>query len=524
MRTLAAPLRSAVKSHPLSIVGALALFLLLLMSPSSLFPYSFLTHEEILDLAWADSIQPLLLKHFPKLTPAQLREAHAYAYGGCVIQDLGYYPFGKPILSNLFHYVRTGDFIIALFRESRDANDIAFSIGALSHYLGDTIGHPEAINLAVAKSFPELAQKYGPNVNYAEGPHQHIRAEFAFDINAITKHRIAPERYLNRIGFAIPIPLLSRAFYDTYGLDLAKILGRSNPKLLGYRYSARTLLPRVAYAETLLNRKHMPPDIPSPALDQLNRQIATLAAANHWAADRRTAGIGTHILAGLIFIIPKVGPLSDLSLRGPTPSAEQDYVNSLVSTVNAFRQILTRAAASGALPNLDLDTGARVYPGTYSLEDYTYADLLHRVTRDPESPIPFGIKRDLAAYFADPAKAKYIQRDPKRLAQVQADLAILQTISTKAAYPDSALLPEPEADKPPGAKSPVPAPAGSSTGSAPISSSDSKKSTPNESTDSTGSGRTQPRDSRNATPSAPAPTQPLVPVPASRPAPPKPQT
>jgi hypothetical protein len=259
-------------------VSSILLLVLLLVSAPPAGAYAVLTHEEIIDLAWADSIQPLLLKRFPNLTPAQLREAHAYAYGGCVIQDLGYYPFGKQIFSDLLHYVRTGDFIRALFRDSKDANDVAFAIGALSHYLGDTIGHPNAVNLAVGKSFPELAAKYGPNVNYAEGPHQHVRAEFAFDINDIDKHRLAPKRYLDRIGFAVPVPLLTRAFYDTYGLDLAKVLHSSNPKLRGYRYSVRSLLPRVAYAEVLLHRKHLPPDAPSPALDQLTQEVAALAA------------------------------------------------------------------------------------------------------------------------------------------------------------------------------------------------------------------------------------------------------
>ena len=78
---------------------------LLLTSARPLGAYSVLTHEEIIDLTWADSIQPLLVKRFPNLTPAQLTEAHAYAYGGCVIQDLGYYPFGKLLFSDLLHYV-----------------------------------------------------------------------------------------------------------------------------------------------------------------------------------------------------------------------------------------------------------------------------------------------------------------------------------------------------------------------------------------------------------------------------------
>jgi hypothetical protein len=272
-------------------------------------------------------------------------------------------------------------------------------------------------------------------------------------VNDIGKHRLAPERYLNRIGFAVPVPLLTRAFYDTYGLDLAKILGHSNPKLRGYRFSVRSLVPRVAYAEDMLYRKRMPPDVPSPDLDAFNHEIAVLSAANHW--DRyhhRGPRIGTHLLAGFIFIIPKVGVLSDLSLRPPSPSAEQDYVSSLMHTVSVMRTTLNNATRADGLPNLDLDTGKDVAPGTYSLEDYTYVDLLHRMTRDPSQPVPFGIKQDLIAYFADLDKVKYIREDRERLAQVKEDLPVLQNISTRAAYPDTAFLPQPDEDKPPEAK------------------------------------------------------------------------
>jgi len=425
---------------------SIPLLLVLLAACQPTRAYSVLTHEAIIDLTWADSIQPLLLKRFPTLTPAQLQEAHAYAYGGCVIQDLGYYPFGKPLFSELLHYVRTGDFIRALFRNSKNANDVAFAIGALSHYLGDTIGHPDAVNLAVGKEFPALAAKYGPNVNYAEGEHQHVRAEFAFDIDDIANHRLAPERYLNHIGFAVPVPLLTRAFYDTYGLDLGKVLGTHRPTLKGYRYSVRTLLPRVAYAETLLYRKHLPADTPSAALDQLNQEVAAVAAANNWKSYRGHAGIGTHLLAGLIFVLPKVGALSDLSLRGPTPAAEQDYVNSLVKTADSLRTLLGQATTSGVIPNKDLDTGDGIHPGNYLLCDLTFADLLHEIARNPATPVPFGIKRDLLAFFADPDQAVYLKRKPAEFARVEAELTILQTISTKAAYPETAFLPEPAAD------------------------------------------------------------------------------
>jgi len=88
--------------------------------------YSPLTHEQLIDLTWQDSIVLLLLSRYPALTPADLEKARAYAYGGCVIQDIGYYPFGDASFSNLTHYVRSGDFVVSLFRNARDANELAF--------------------------------------------------------------------------------------------------------------------------------------------------------------------------------------------------------------------------------------------------------------------------------------------------------------------------------------------------------------------------------------------------------------
>ena len=94
---------------------------------------------------WTDEIRPLLLKRYPGLSEEQITEAHAYTYGGAVIQDLGYYPFGSREFSDLVHYVRSGDFVLELLLESQDVDEYAFALGALSHYAPDIAGHP-AVN------------------------------------------------------------------------------------------------------------------------------------------------------------------------------------------------------------------------------------------------------------------------------------------------------------------------------------------------------------------------------------------
>ena len=174
--------------------------------------YSLFTHEQLIDLAWNASIRPLLSARFPRATAADLERAHSFAYGGCVIQDLGYYPFGKSFFSDLTHYVRSGDFVDSLLRNASTPEEYAFALGALSHYLGDTIGHHDAINPATGLAFPKLTKSFGPSVTYNENRHAHVRTEFGFDINQLSKHHLAPGAYLRHIGLRVSRPLLEKAF------------------------------------------------------------------------------------------------------------------------------------------------------------------------------------------------------------------------------------------------------------------------------------------------------------------------
>jgi hypothetical protein len=441
--------------------------------------YSLLTHEQLIDLTWQDSIVPLLLSRYPNLTPAELEQARAYAYGGCVIQDIGYYPFGDATFSNLTHYVRSGDFVVNLFRNAKNANELAFAVGALSHYIGDSIGHSEATNLAVPVEFPKLLAEYGPEVSYAEGRRQHVQTEFAFDINEIAHHRLAPVHYLRHVGLEVPVKQLSLAFYQTYGLseDFGGKRGlRVNVK--AYRFAVRAFIPRIAYAVTILHRNHEPADPNTPEALELEQEVARVARENDWQAYRRKAGIGTYTLAGLLFILPKVGPLKMVAVKGPTAATEAEYKHSVVLSAAELRSTLARftlpsaphptsaqtavpiahaqAAQSQAppqdapsahlrpktdgprqqrdprhpLPNRDLDTGRVVKPGGYSLTDSTFADLLHMLTRQPAVPIPPGIKEEIQAYYANQDAPITTKKDPQQWAQVQADLVTLEKMPT----------------------------------------------------------------------------------------------
>lgn len=440
-----------------SAISAAIVFILTLLCSRPGDAYSLLTHEQLIDLTWQDSIVPLLMSRYPNLTSADLDRARAYAYGGCVIQDIGYYPFGDRSFSDLTHYVRSGDFVVSLFRNAHDANELAFAIGALSHYIGDSIGHAEATNLAVPIEFPKLRAKYGNSVSYAEGKHAHVQTEFAFDINEIAHHRVAPLRYLRHIGFRVSMRQLEQAFYQTYGLT-QNFGVRRRINVRDYRFAARTFIPRIAYAVTLLHRSHEPPDPATPEVIELEKESAAVAKINHWDSYRRKAGIETHLLAVLLFILPKVGPLALVNVKGPTPQTEADYAHSVAVSITSMRRILVHFTPEQArykgplpplaslthpytsvprrrdpnhpLPNRDLDTGKVVQPGGYPLTDATYADLLHKLVQDPKQAIPPGIKEDIQQYYSNLSLPITTKRDTDRWKQVLADLNVLAGMTT----------------------------------------------------------------------------------------------
>ena len=409
---------------------ALTLLLLLLITTQGT-PYSVQTHEEIIDLAWKNSILPVILKHFPNLTDAQINEAHAYAYGGSAIQDFGYYPFGNAFFSDLTHYVRSGDFVISLLRNAQTPDDLAFAIGSLSHYIGDNIGHSYAINHAVPIEFPKLAQRYGPIVNYAEGPHQHVQTEFAFDINQLSKERFAPSRYLKHVGLEVPRPLLRTAFYETYGLNLPDIIGTKETSIRVYRFAVRSFLPNIARAQTILHKNSFPQDTPSDDLTQLQTELLQIATEDNWQQYRHKPGFGSHLYAGFIYIVPKVGVLKMLDIRGPNVQTEDLYIHSINRSLKALRLVMANYdRIDHYISNRDLDTGVVVKPGGYPLTDKTYAKLLAELTRNPTRPIPIQLKHDIQGYYADPLAPITTKKDPKQWAAVQANLKTLDTMKT----------------------------------------------------------------------------------------------
>src|SRR6478672_10253717 len=293
----------------------------MLLCTSASFAYSVLTHEEIVDLVWADELSPLLLKRFPGLTEEQLKVAHGYAYGGAVIQDLGYYPFGSVEFSDLVHYVRSGDFVRELLLQSQDANEYAFALGALSHYASDIAGHP-AVNQAVAIEYPKLRAKFGKSVRYAQDKTAHLKTEFGFDMVQVAKNRYASQQYHDFIGFQVSKSLLERVFPVVYGVELKDVLTHEDLAVGSYRYSVSRLIPQMTQVALQTHKKDLIRETPNFAKRKFLYRLSRSDYEKEWGKDYVKPGVGTRILSTLLRYVPKAGPFKGLAFNNPTSKTE----------------------------------------------------------------------------------------------------------------------------------------------------------------------------------------------------------
>jgi Zinc dependent phospholipase C len=399
-----------------------AMTALALAAPHSALGYGVYSHSELIDLVWGDSIRPLLIQRYPGISEAELTRAHSYAYGGCTIQDLGYYPFANDFFSDLTHYVRSGDFVAALIRDASNADELAFAIGALSHYLGDVYGHSEAVNLSVGQTFPRLARRYGKVISFEQAQIAHGRVEMGFDMAQIGLHRFAPRAYRRDIGFRVAQDLLDRAFHETYGLTVRNVLGPEHRAIDSYRWSVRRLLPKFMQVQVLNNRKRFPQEKDDDVRREYLENVAQADYASLPGSAYREPRFSTRALALVVRIVPKVGKLKILSLRAPSPETGDLYFYSVNTTVERLRELTGRLRENPSedleLPNVDLDTGMRTQPGAYRLTDNTYARLLNEITTRPGIKIPRGLRDDILLFYSDPSAPISTKNDRRAWARV----------------------------------------------------------------------------------------------------------
>jgi Zinc dependent phospholipase C len=390
-----------VRGWRLLTMRATALLCILLLCSSGAFAYSVLTHEEIVDLLWTREIRPLLLTRYPGLSEDQIREAHAYAYGGAVIQDLGYYPFGSKEFSNLVHYVRSGDFVQELLLESRDADEYAFGLGALSHYAADIAGH-QAVNQAVAIEYPKLRAKYGKSVRYAQDTTAHLKTEFGFDTLQVAKNRYASQQYHEFIGFQVSKPLLERVFPVVYGVELKDVLAHEDLAVGSYRFAISRLIPEMTQVALQTHKKDLMREKPDFAKKEFLYRLSRTGYEKEWGKDYKKPGIGTRVLSTLLRFAPKIGPFKGLAFKSPTPQTEDLYIKSINTTVDQYRAFLEEVrAGSLVLPNCDLDSGNVTKAAEYSLADHTYAQLLNRLSGQHFAQTSPALRANILDFYAD---------------------------------------------------------------------------------------------------------------------------
>jgi len=417
--------RNAFSVRVFAVVGALALSL---GWASDAAAYAVLAHEAIVDSAWGTSLRPLLLQRFPEATPEQLKEAHACAYGGAIIQDMGYYPHGSFFFSDLTHYVRSGDFVLALLRDAKDLNGYAFALGALAHYAADNDGHPLGTNRSVPLLYPALKKKYGDSVTYEENPLAHVKTEFGFDVLEVAQGRYAPDDYHNFIGFEVATPLLEQAFQETYGLNLKSVLTNENKVLGSYRYDVSRLLPEATRVAWSLKESEIEKDQPGITRKKFLYNLSRASYQKNWGKQYQRPSFAERLLAFLIRLLPKFGPLRVLQLKMPTPAAEQFFEASFNASLARYRRLLGEVAAGRRpdLPNENFDTGDLAGPGKYKLTDETQAKLLDDLARQNFAGATPEIRTELLDFFGHP-DAPYAQKaKPKAWAKVQAELQELK--------------------------------------------------------------------------------------------------
>jgi hypothetical protein len=410
-------------------IRALSLLLALLLCSVSSPAYSILTHEEIVDLVWTSQLRPLLLARYPGLSEEELKEAHAYAYGGAVIQDLGYYPFGNVEFSNLVHYVRSGDFVNEMLLESQDPNEYAFALGALAHYVSDITGHP-AVNRSVAMQYPKLRAKFGNSVRYAQDRTAHLKIEFGFDIVQVAKNRYASQQYHDFIGFKVSKPLLERAFPVVYGVELKDVLSHEDLAIGSYRFSVSQMIPKMTQVALQTHKKDMMREQPTFAKETFLYRLSRSDYQREWGKDYAKPGISTRVLSTLLRYMPKVGPFKALAFNNPTAQTEDLYFKSIVATVDQYRALLEEVRTNSlVLPDRDLDTGNVTKSAEYSLTDDAYAKLLSRLSEKKFDLTTAELRENVLNFYADLSPAIETKKDEGDWQAVLASLDQLKSLS-----------------------------------------------------------------------------------------------
>ncbi len=408
-----------------AIICALAL---LLVFPESGQAYSVMSHQAIVDVEWESGIKPALHARFPEATEEEIDRGQAYAYGGAIIQDLGYYPAGNKFFSDLTHYVRSGDFVLALLRDSQDVYEYSFALGAMAHYAADNNGHRTGTNRAVPVLYPKLKKKYGDSVAYEDDKLAHVKTEFGFDVLEVAKERYAPESYHDYIGFEVSPRVLEQAFQETYGLDLKKVLGDEDRVYGSYRHAVSNLMPRATRIAWHLKKDEIQKDEPGITKRKFLYNLKRANYEQEWGKNYQKPTFGDKVLAFIYKILPKIGPLRVLQFKTPTPETEHMFEASFNATLEQYGELLKeeRETRKPEVTNDNFDLGAVSGPGRYQMSDTAHAKLLDELANQKFAGITPEIRAELLDFFSASDTPFMMKKDPKVWAKVQTELEELK--------------------------------------------------------------------------------------------------
>ena len=388
---------------------------MLLLASQSAQAYSVLAHEALIDASWGKSIQPLLKLKYPHATEQQLKEAHAYAYGGAIAPDIGYFPFGKPLFTDMVHYVRSGDFVNALLNDAQDINEYAFALGFLCHYMADRYGHSLATNKCVPIVYPEERKKFGDIVTYEQDHLSHRRMEFGFDVLQTVEGGYASTAYHDFIGFQVSQSLLERAFSETYGLDLKDIFSDLSLSIATLRWSSKRMFPALTRAAWIIKKNEILKAHPGTTRKDFIYKMKKANYYREFGKERQKPGIFSALFSLFIRIAPKIGPLRALKFKAPGPVAEKLYIESfdtvMVKYAAALKICRTR---TDELANINFDTGNPTTPGEYGLADKNYDLLVVDLEKNDFKLLNGELKQNILDYYTHrtaPAGSKKTMRD-----------------------------------------------------------------------------------------------------------------
>jgi Zinc dependent phospholipase C len=383
-------------------ISVIAIALFLACAPSRSFAYSVLAHEALIDNAWVRQIVPLLTRRFPRASTQELEQARAYAYGGSLIQDLGYYPFGSHFFSNLVHYVRSGDFVAALVRDAQTVDEYAFALGALAHYVSDNAAHP-TVNHAVPVVYPKLRAKYGDDVLFGDSPARHVMVEFSFDVLQVARAQFKSDAYQALIGFEVARPLLERAFQETYGLKLKDLFGDVDLAIGTYRRAASQLIPDVTRVAWREKRDEILAATPDVAEQDFVYTMTRQQYEDTFGTAYRKPGFFVRMIVAVFKIIPKFGPFKPLAFEPLSADMERAFLESFDASCERYGRLLgTLRDGRLSLRDTDLDTGQVPRHGINTLADKTFDELIEKLQRRDAGTISPALRRALAEHYDSP--------------------------------------------------------------------------------------------------------------------------